>query len=63
MVNSTTPKLEAKCPPFFDTISNIYSRISCASNTFSSSVNFFRSCCEFIFSNIVIPLFLILWLF
>ena len=54
IVSSTTPKFDAKCPPFFDTISNIYFLISCANISFSFKFNFFTSCDEFIFSNIYI---------
>ena len=59
-VNSTTPKFDARCPPFSATTSIIYFLISSASCFFSSIFSFFMSSGEFIFSNIFVsPIFMI----
>ena len=55
IVSSTTPKLDAKCPPFSDTVSNMYFLISSANCFFSSLDNFFTSFSDFIFSSILSP--------
>ena len=43
IVSSTTPKLEAKCPPVFETVSIIFSLISFASIFLSSIFKDFKS--------------------
>ena len=56
-VSSTTPRFEARCPPFFDTTSIMYFLMSFANSSFSSIVNFFKSFVSFTLSSIIITFF------